>query len=196
MSRQTVTGTLKNPVSSELTAVLSPAGTALGAAVSPEPGRFTGTLGAAALRGYSAYDLAVKNGFTGTPEEWLASLKGADAVLPEFRASASHTGAPLSQPAVEVRSSEETVQFQFTFPSDDVRLQDLEALKAELTEQIRRAAASVRQYGRISDLPAVGQPDVCYFVKAGGVYRWDDAELKYYRADSDYHEIGTINGNI
>ena len=196
MSSPTITGTLKSTVSSELTAVLSPARTAMGAAVSPQPGQFTGTLGAAALRGYSAYDLAVKNGFTGTPEEWLASLKGADAVLPDFRASASHTGEPLSQPDVEVRSSGETVQFLFTFPSDDVRLQDLEALRTELTEQIRRSAASVEQYGRISGLPAVGQANVCYFVKEGGVYRWDDAELKYYRADSDYHEIGMINGNI
>ena len=108
MSSPTITGTLKSTVSSELTAVLSPARTAMGAAVSPQPGQFTGTLGAAALRGYSAYDLAVKNGFTGTPEEWLASLKGADAVLPDFRASASHTGEPLSQPDVEVRSSGET----------------------------------------------------------------------------------------
>lgn len=28
--------------------------------------------------GKSAYDLAVDNGFTGSEEEWLASLKGAD----------------------------------------------------------------------------------------------------------------------
>lgn len=28
------------------------------------------------LRGYSAYEVAVANGFDGTKEEWLASLKG------------------------------------------------------------------------------------------------------------------------
>jgi hypothetical protein len=28
------------------------------------------------LQGYSAYEVAVKNGFEGTEEEWLASLKG------------------------------------------------------------------------------------------------------------------------
>ena len=28
------------------------------------------------VRGESAYDVAVRNGFTGTEEEWLASLKG------------------------------------------------------------------------------------------------------------------------
>lgn len=32
------------------------------------------------LEAVSAYDIAVKNGFTGTEEEWLASLKGADGV--------------------------------------------------------------------------------------------------------------------
>lgn len=29
-------------------------------------------------RGYSAYELAVKNGFAGTLEEWLQSLRGTD----------------------------------------------------------------------------------------------------------------------
>ena len=29
-------------------------------------------------KGYSAYEVAVNNGFEGTEEEWLASLKGAD----------------------------------------------------------------------------------------------------------------------
>lgn len=29
-------------------------------------------------RGYSAYEVAVRNGFEGTEAEWLASLKGAD----------------------------------------------------------------------------------------------------------------------
>ena len=29
-------------------------------------------------RGYSAYEVAVQNGFKGTEEEWLASLKGRD----------------------------------------------------------------------------------------------------------------------
>lgn len=32
------------------------------------------------LRGYSAYDAAVINGFEGTEEEWLASLKGRDGI--------------------------------------------------------------------------------------------------------------------
>lgn len=35
-----------------------------------------GVAGARGDRGYSAYDLAVKNGYTGTEAEWLASLKG------------------------------------------------------------------------------------------------------------------------
>ncbi len=41
---------------------------------------YTGTLEEfiASLQGASAYDIAVKNGFSGTEEEWLASLKGAD----------------------------------------------------------------------------------------------------------------------
>lgn len=34
-----------------------------------------GTTGAAGKNGLSAYELAVKQGFTGTLDEWLASLK-------------------------------------------------------------------------------------------------------------------------
>lgn len=32
------------------------------------------------IHGYSAYELAVINGFSGTEEEWLASLKGEKAI--------------------------------------------------------------------------------------------------------------------
>lgn len=35
-----------------------------------------GTLSNAVLRGYSAYQIAVQNGFEGTEAEWLESLKG------------------------------------------------------------------------------------------------------------------------
>ena len=30
------------------------------------------------IQGYSAYEIAVQNGFEGTEQEWLASLRGAD----------------------------------------------------------------------------------------------------------------------
>lgn len=33
-------------------------------------------------RGYSAYEIAVQNGFVGTESEWLESLKGADGYTP------------------------------------------------------------------------------------------------------------------
>lgn len=39
-----------------------------------------GTLSTPALRGYSAYQIAVINGFVGTEEEWLESLQGRDGV--------------------------------------------------------------------------------------------------------------------
>lgn len=34
-----------------------------------------GTLGGQLVRGFSAYEIAVLNGFKGTEEEWLATLK-------------------------------------------------------------------------------------------------------------------------
>lgn len=41
-----------------------------------DPDSLTGTLDGLLVRGYSAYAIAVEHGFTGTVEEWLASLKG------------------------------------------------------------------------------------------------------------------------
>lgn len=35
-----------------------------------------GTLGGQLVRGFSAYELAVQNGYQGTEAEWLESLKG------------------------------------------------------------------------------------------------------------------------
>lgn len=36
------------------------------------------------IHGYSAYEIAVINGFTGSEEEWLASLKGSKIVSTEY----------------------------------------------------------------------------------------------------------------
>jgi len=35
-----------------------------------------GTLSSPVVRGYSAYELAVKNGFIGTEQDWLDSIEG------------------------------------------------------------------------------------------------------------------------
>lgn len=49
------------------------------------------TVGVAGQRGKSAYEVAVDNGFTGTEQEWLESLKGRDGVN-----GTSGTGEPVS----------------------------------------------------------------------------------------------------
>ena len=40
--------------------------------------KYDGSLSNAILRGYSAYQIAVEEGFEGTLEEWIESLKGAE----------------------------------------------------------------------------------------------------------------------
>lgn len=45
-------------------------------AISENNTSLSGALSSLGIRGYSAYELAVKHGFKGTEEEWLASLKG------------------------------------------------------------------------------------------------------------------------
>ena len=42
-----------------------------------DPEGIYGTLGGQLMRGYSAYEIAVQNGYKGTEAEWLESLKGA-----------------------------------------------------------------------------------------------------------------------
>lgn len=44
------------------------------------------------LKGESAYQIAVKNGFQGTEIEWLASLKGEKGSSPEITASINEMG--------------------------------------------------------------------------------------------------------
>lgn len=41
-----------------------------------KPKSLAGKLSNAALRGYSAYDIAVLSGYSGTEEEWLETLRG------------------------------------------------------------------------------------------------------------------------
>ena len=54
------------------------------------------------LGAVTAYALAVKNGFTGTEAEWLASLKGADGVSPTAENIASALGyTPAKQADVD-----------------------------------------------------------------------------------------------
>ncbi len=43
-------------------------------------------------RGYSAYELAVKNGFHGTLEDWLASLRGTDGRTTSVNGVQQHNG--------------------------------------------------------------------------------------------------------
>lgn len=39
-----------------------------------------GTLGGQLVRGFSAYEIAVANGYKGTEQEWLESLKGEEPI--------------------------------------------------------------------------------------------------------------------
>lgn len=198
MSGQTITAIVDPRQRPVLNGTLADANPSLKASLSPQPGRFSGALGSAALRGYSAYDLAVQNGFTGSMQEWLSSLKGEDAVLPCFSASALTVQQPDAQPSVEVTSAEGSVQFQFTFPAGGPGLEDLAALKEELQKEIENAArrTSTVQYASAADLPAEGDACVSYLIQEGGIYRWDEDTNSYCRADSDYHEIRILNGNI
>ena len=69
-------------------------------------------------RGYSAYELAVKNGFRGTMEEWLASLHGTDGQttsvngIQQEEGNVTLTGADIPVSAEDSRKLSELAQFQ------------------------------------------------------------------------------------
>ena len=69
----TLSGTEESPP--ELIGTLSRSLSILTGALS-HPDTLAGRLSNEALRGYSAYDIAVIEGYEGTEEEWLESLKG------------------------------------------------------------------------------------------------------------------------
>ena len=73
----------------ELTGILSASGELTGRVTTN--GHARGDLSAAAYRGYSAYDVAVLNGFEGTEEEWLRSLRGDAPIM-----SKTYTGVTVS----------------------------------------------------------------------------------------------------
>ncbi len=56
-------------------------------------GVLSGSLSVSMLDGKSAYEIAVKNGYSGTEEEWLESLKGESATI---AVGTVETGSPLS----------------------------------------------------------------------------------------------------
>jgi hypothetical protein len=71
------------------------------------PDTLAGKLSNAALRGYSAYDIAVLGGYTGTEEEWLETLKGE---------------------RIELRNNNGTLQWKYETETDWIDLIDLVAM--------------------------------------------------------------------
>lgn len=69
--------------------------------------RLTGKLSNSTLRGYSAYDIAVLEGYTGTEEEWLETLKGE---------------------RIELRNNNGTLQWKYETEIDWIDLIDLVAM--------------------------------------------------------------------
>lgn len=69
-----ITGELYNP-SPKVSGTLSSSGKKLQGSVSKQSD-VVGNLSGVGIRGYSAYELAVKNGYVGTEQQWLEDLKG------------------------------------------------------------------------------------------------------------------------
>ena len=72
MSNGVIQGTISN--AADVTGSVKSSGT-LGGKINPSK-KITGNIMETVLRGLSVYEIAVKNGYTGTEEEWLATLIG------------------------------------------------------------------------------------------------------------------------
>ena len=72
----------------------------------PDNPALAGKLSNSTLRGYSAYDIAVANGFDGTEEEWLETLKGE---------------------RVEIRNNNEVIEWRYENDDEWATLIDLSA---------------------------------------------------------------------
>lgn len=59
-----------------------------------------------------------------------------------------------------------------------------------------KPAESVIQVNEVINLPSVGNPNVVYFIKNKNLtYYWNEDEMRYYCAGSDWHDIEVINAN-
>lgn len=67
-------------------------------------------------KGESAYEVAVNNGFVGTEEEWLASLKGP---APEFGIGEVTTTEPGTEAAVTNVGTDGNIKLNFSIPRGD-----------------------------------------------------------------------------
>ena len=91
-------------------------------------------------RGYyiTAYGIAVKHGFKGTEEEWLASLQGADGR------------------SIEIRYNDVTNVLEWKFTDDDAwtQLLDLEQLQTEIVAQTLAQAQAAQQAAEAAQVAA------------------------------------------
>lgn len=79
-----------------------------------------GSLLETVLRGYSAYELAVKNGFVGTMEEWIASLKGDIGPTPDVQIGDVVTGEPGTDASASMTGTPEEPILNLTIPRGNV----------------------------------------------------------------------------
>lgn len=55
----------------------------------------------------------------------------------------------------------------------------------------------VVQVDKVINLPSVGDPHTVYFIKSKNLtYYWNEDELHYYCAGSDWHDIETVDANF
>lgn len=91
-------------------------------------------------RGYSAYELAVHNGFEGSEEEWLKSLQGADGK------TTSINGVEQKDGAISLTGGDIPVS-----PEDSRRLSELAAPLDQLVNALTVTEDSVDLGGRFLD---------------------------------------------
>lgn len=90
-----------------------------GIMMSSEP-KLTGHLANATLQGMSAYEVAVKNGYTGTEAEWLASLKGETGETPDIQVGTVQTGQPGTNANANITGTKENPVLNITIPRGDI----------------------------------------------------------------------------
>lgn len=79
-------------------------------------GSESGGSGTPGKDGKSAYEIAVENGFDGTEEEWLDSLKGADGTTPDLQIGTVETLEPGSEATVSITGTSDQPVLSFGIP--------------------------------------------------------------------------------
>lgn len=161
------------------------------------------------LRGYSAYEIAVQNGFVGTVSEWLGSLHGVKVLFKSENnwIQYKYENEEEWNNLINLSLVYDYSRFSNKPIINGVELSgeiDLATLGIQPSgdylkiDEVDKYTMKKHEYDSSQEFPSIPSDDNVddLFVDKSTniIYRWDNDDLKYYAISSDYNTIQIIFG--